>query len=57
MPQPVTYRELSSPVDIATIQIRREALIQAVAKYAQPNYQKAFWQIQIPSFLTLAYGR
>ena len=45
MPQQITYRELSSPADIATIQINREALIQAVAKYAQPNYQKAFWQI------------
>ncbi|MDO9106877.1 MAG: fatty acid desaturase [Methylovulum sp.] len=45
MPQQVTCRELLSPIDFATIQTSREELIQAVAQYARPDYQKAFWQI------------
>jgi omega-6 fatty acid desaturase (delta-12 desaturase) len=33
------------PSDFTTLQITRQDLIQAVSKYAQPNYQKALWQI------------
>ncbi|MGZ8190312.1 MAG: fatty acid desaturase [Methylococcaceae bacterium] len=46
MPQPVTHCEASSSLsDFASIHTTREELIQAVAKYAQPDYQKAFRQI------------
>ncbi|TAL46480.1 MAG: fatty acid desaturase [Methylovulum sp.] len=45
MSQQVTYPELLSPAVFTTRQTSREELIEAVAKYAQPDYQKAFWQI------------
>ncbi|MGZ8226204.1 MAG: fatty acid desaturase [Methylococcaceae bacterium] len=45
MSQQVTPPETSSPGHRQNIQTLREDLIQAVSKYAQPDYRKAFWQI------------
>ncbi|MDD5276188.1 MAG: fatty acid desaturase [Methylovulum sp.] len=45
MSQQLTYPEQLSPNHFATVQTAREELIQAVAKYAQPDYQKAYWQL------------
>lgn len=45
MSQQVTSHELASSADFAALQTNREELIQAVAKYAKPDYRKAFWQI------------
>ncbi len=45
MSDQTTYPELFAPAEFATRQPAREQLIQAVAKYAQPDYQKAFWQL------------
>ncbi len=45
MPQPVTFCEMPLTGDCANPQPNRQALIQAVAKYAQADYLKATWQI------------
>lgn len=47
MSQQITCPEPLSAADFAfaTVQTAREELIQAVAKYARPDYQKAFWQL------------
>ena len=45
MPQHNTRLEMLAPSDSENNQSTREDLIQSVLKYAQPDYQKAFWQI------------
>lgn len=45
MPQQIIHAGSFSATNLATVQTTREELIQAVAKYAQPDYQKAFWQL------------
>ncbi|MGR8998633.1 MAG: fatty acid desaturase [Gammaproteobacteria bacterium] len=40
-----TRLEMLAPSDSKNIQSVREELIQSVSKYAQADYQKAFWQI------------
>lgn len=45
MSQQFTRPEMSAPSSFENIQSTREDLIQSISKYAQPDYQKAFWQI------------
>lgn len=45
MSQQFTRPEMSAHLQFENIQSTREELIQSVSKYAQPEYQKAFWQI------------
>jgi len=45
MSQQLAYPEPLSPGNFTSVQTTREELIQAVAKYARPDYQKAFWQL------------
>ncbi|MFZ2169813.1 MAG: fatty acid desaturase [Methylococcaceae bacterium] len=45
MPQQFIYPEISGYLPSENNQYAREELIQSVSKYAQPECQKAFWQI------------
>lgn len=45
MSQLITHPGLFSSVDLPAFKTTREELIQTVAKYARPDYQKAFWQL------------
>ncbi len=45
MSQQFTRPEMSAHLQSKNVQSTREELIQSVSKYAQPEYQKAFWQI------------
>ena len=45
MSQKLTLTEGPIPSESVLFQSTRENLIQSITKYAQPNYQKAFWQL------------
>ena len=45
MSEQVTPPESLLPIIRQNIQSLREDLIQAVSKYAEPDYRKAFWQV------------